>query len=130
VQKWRLPLYAAVNHVSAFFLLLTGVCYLLLWRSQNVHGWLQFSYATSLFLAFNCLGIAQLWSDAIRDYSNKLCEIMGKKKSTTKVREIKAFESVPKRTVLLFVGWLIHWTFLSAFFWLTSMNFDVWWRFR
>ncbi|ODM93748.1 putative G-protein coupled receptor Mth-like 4 [Orchesella cincta] len=100
--KWRMPLYATLNHISALFLLVTDIVYILLWKHQNIHGWLQFAYATSLFCTFNCFVVVQRWSRELMHTSQSLCKVM---------------------------GWITHLTYLSAFFWLTSMNFDLWWRF-
>ncbi|CAL8122612.1 unnamed protein product [Orchesella dallaii] len=102
IDKWRMPLYATLNHISALFLLVTDIVYILLWKHQNIHGWLQFAYATSLFCTFNCFVVVQRWSEELMHTSQNLCKVM---------------------------GWITHLTYLSAFFWLTSMNFDLWWRF-
>jgi hypothetical protein len=99
---WINPFYAAVNHTAALFLLLTAVVYMLLWKHQNIHGWLQFSYASALFCAFSLLAVVQVWSQQIYEYEPKLCSNL---------------------------GWLIHFSILSSFFWLSSMNFDLAWRF-
>ncbi|OXA55734.1 hypothetical protein Fcan01_09276 [Folsomia candida] len=74
------PLYAAVNHTAALFLLLTAVVYILLWSHHNIHGWLQFSYVVSLFFAFSFLAIIQVWSQVFIDHWPRLCYNLGNRK--------------------------------------------------
>lgn len=77
IKKWRIPVYAMLNCISALFLLLTDIVYLLLWRQQNIHGWLQFAYVTSLLFTFNCFIVVQRWSEQLQAISGSLCQIMG-----------------------------------------------------
>ncbi|CAG7817253.1 unnamed protein product [Allacma fusca] len=101
-MSWIFPLFAGVMSISAIFLILTAAVYLILWEYQNIHGWLQFSYVVSLLFAFSFLAFVQLFSPYILYDYPEICE---------------------------FFGSVIHFSFLSAFFWLTSMNFDLWWTF-
>jgi len=69
-------LFATAALISAFFLILTGAVYLILWEYQNIHGWLQFSYVVSLLFAFTFLAIVQLASDSFDD-APVACEVLG-----------------------------------------------------
>ncbi|ODN00285.1 G-protein coupled receptor Mth2 [Orchesella cincta] len=100
---WQLRLYASVNLVSTFFLLLTAIVYVILWEHQNIHGWLQYSYVISLLCANIFLSVVQFAPHSLQIECLVCCRIMGS---------------------------LIHFSYLSAFFWLTSMNFDLFWTFR
>ncbi|CAL8129822.1 unnamed protein product [Orchesella dallaii] len=99
---WQLRLYASVNLVSTFFLLLTAIVYVILWEHQNIHGWLQYSYVISLLCANIFLSVVQFAPHSLQIECLVCCRIMGS---------------------------LIHFSYLSAFFWLTSMNFDLFWTF-
>ncbi|CAG7724563.1 unnamed protein product [Allacma fusca] len=84
---------------------LTIVAYWITWTFQNIHGWTVFSHIVSLFLWYIFLGSAQILSlgeDGAQS-STVGCE---------------------------FVGVMVHFFFLSTFFWLTMVNFDLWSKFR
>ncbi len=75
----RIKVYAILNFISAFFLLLTDLLYILIWKHQNnIHFWLQFSFATSLLFAFTGFAVNQLYSDELFAISSMLCKGMGK----------------------------------------------------
>jgi hypothetical protein len=85
---------------------LTIIAYWITWNTQNIHGWTVFSHIASLFL-LNCfLGAAHVLSlegTNTGENSTAGCE---------------------------FVGIMTHFFFLSTFFWLTMVNFDLWSKFR
>lgn len=78
-QVWRLRLYASVNLVSTFFLLLTAIVYVILWEHQNIHGWLQYSYVISLLCANIFLSVVQFAPDSLQHECLICCRVMGKK---------------------------------------------------
>lgn len=99
------PLYLVILFSSALILLLTALIYLILWKTQNLHGWCIFCEVISMFLMILCVTIAHSLArnpDA-GDYGSVHCVV---------------------------IGACAHFFFLSTFCWLTVINADLWWNFR
>jgi len=92
---------------ASCFLLITIVVYVMLWERQNVHGWTSLSYFTSLFGMFLLTGIDEFgyvfFYNGGRAGPHWACYSLA-------------------------VG--SHFFWLSAFCWMSAVNFDLWWTFR
>ncbi|CAH0390296.1 unnamed protein product [Bemisia tabaci] len=103
------PLYIGIfvlMIMSCVCLLLTFLVYMCIpFLHGSLHGKTLMSHIAALLVAFVCLTILQN-------------ETNGTKKGT--------FLSNEACTIL---GYLLHYTFLSAFFWLNVISFDIWWTF-
>ncbi|CAL8122614.1 unnamed protein product [Orchesella dallaii] len=102
-NNWKRVLYTILTAISCIFLLITCIIYTILRKELNLPGWLQFAYAFCLLLTFSLLTVAQLWTQQIHEISKGLCRAL---------------------------GYALHFFFLSCFFWLMSMNLDMFLSFR
>ncbi|XP_058802616.1 uncharacterized protein LOC131670748 [Phymastichus coffea] len=103
-EKWTIG--GSLQTISCFFLLLTFTVYCCLPTLQNLHGKTLMCHVASLCVAYAILAVTEfttnsfgIWEDGIHDVA---CIVM---------------------------GYVLLLAFLSAFFWLNVMCFDIWWTF-
>ncbi|XP_011171921.2 G-protein coupled receptor Mth2 [Solenopsis invicta] len=101
-NQTKYPIYvSACLLVSLPFLLLTFVVYSILPELQNIHGYTIRAYAGSLFITYTIMYCGQQVSELQVD--EKTCIIL---------------------------AYILNFSFLSSFFWLNVICFDIWWTFR
>lgn len=106
--KTRFAVNAALLSVSCAFLFITLFVYICLPALQNLHGKTLMCHVASLLMAFVCLVMVAVATP--KKYEN----------------EIKDYASA---SICKFLGYAMLFFFLSAFFWLNVMCFDIWWKF-
>ncbi|CAG0879164.1 unnamed protein product [Darwinula stevensoni] len=94
-------IYSVLLVLSATFLLLTFLLYLILPERKSLHGKTLLCYVGCLLVASIALSVAQIGSD--NGISNSVC---------------------------LAAALVTFFFYLSAFFWLNVMSFDIWWNLR
>ncbi|KAJ0176469.1 hypothetical protein K1T71_007648 [Dendrolimus kikuchii] len=87
-------------YISCFFLLLVLLVYSLLKELRNLGGKILMAYVASLFMAFLLLSIIQ-----IPDHEIRTCQCLSE-------------------------SYVIYFFFLSTFYWMNVMSYDIWWTFR
>ncbi|XP_025995097.1 G-protein coupled receptor Mth2 [Solenopsis invicta] len=98
------PVYAsACLLVSLPFLLLTFVIYSILPELQNMHGYTLRAYVASLFITY-----------AIMYCGHQVSEL----------------QEVDDKIYCITLAYILNFFFLSTFFWLNVICFDIWWTFR
>lgn len=87
--------------LSVPFLVATFLVYAILPELRNVHGKSLMCYLAGLFVGYPVLAYIQLYGN---DYMEpKIC---------------------------ISLGLIVYFSFMSAFFWLSVISFDLWWNFR
>ncbi|XP_011175316.1 G-protein coupled receptor Mth2 [Solenopsis invicta] len=101
----KYPVYLSVCLlVSLPFLLLTFIVYTVLPELQNVHGYTLRAHVVSLFIT----------------YVFMFCG--------TKISKLEEIADI--NICCIIIAYVYHFFFLSSFFWLNVICFDIWWTFR
>ncbi|XP_046412720.1 G-protein coupled receptor Mth2-like [Neodiprion fabricii] len=105
----RFHVNAVLQMIGCTFLLVTLLVYVCLPTLQNLHGKTLMCHVGSLFVAMACLAIVGV--------------VIPNESQTQREDEVDL------ENVCTFLGYTMLFSFLSAFFWLNVMCFDIWWTF-
>ncbi|XP_046737468.1 G-protein coupled receptor Mth2-like [Diprion similis] len=100
---------AALLIIGCTFLLVTLLVYICLPTLQNLHGKTLMCHVGSLLVAMVCLAIVAV--------------------AIPKESQVQEEDKIDLEDVCTFLGYTMLFSFLSAFFWLNVMCFDIWWTF-
>ncbi|XP_012262716.2 G-protein coupled receptor Mth2 [Athalia rosae] len=109
----RFQVNATLLSISCAFLLITLLVYICLPALQNLHGKTLMCHVGSLLMAYICLTMVAVASpaDSQLDPADD------------------ANDAVDSTSLCILIGYMMLFSFLSTFFWLNVICFDIWWKF-